>query len=244
MIAVALVAAIAQYLRTRTRRRLRVPDGRRRRPGRRSPTSPRLFVDRARPRHSPAHGILGLVVPVRARGDRGRDIRRGRAPRRVAGRSRRTKAFLAGGAAFIAFSVATTRVLLGVHWLTDVIAGLAMGWALVRDLLDRVRWSCAALRAAGRGRGSSEPCRCSQSRRLRLGRRGARRESSAFQRLNRRHRLRRRRASRRHPRLRATAERSGKMRPLRTTSPSAPRAPALGGARGYPSSRRFGAPTG
>jgi membrane-associated phospholipid phosphatase len=45
------------------------------------------------------------------------------------GRGRRTKALLAAGAAFIAVGVATTRVLLGVHWMTDVIAGLAMGWA-------------------------------------------------------------------------------------------------------------------
>ena len=45
------------------------------------------------------------------------------------GRSRRTKALLAAGAAFVAVGVATTRVLLGVHWMTDVIAGLAMGWA-------------------------------------------------------------------------------------------------------------------
>src|SRR6185295_17506438 len=45
------------------------------------------------------------------------------------GRSRRTKALLAGGAAFIAVGVASTRVLLGVHWFTDVLAGLAMGWA-------------------------------------------------------------------------------------------------------------------
>jgi undecaprenyl-diphosphatase len=45
------------------------------------------------------------------------------------GRSRRTKSVLAGAAAAIAVAVASTRVLLGVHWLTDVIAGLAMGWA-------------------------------------------------------------------------------------------------------------------
>lgn len=43
-------------------------------------------------------------------------------------RSRRTKAVYAGVAAAIAVGVATTRVLLGVHWLTDVLAGLALGW--------------------------------------------------------------------------------------------------------------------
>ena len=45
------------------------------------------------------------------------------------GRSPRAKAFLAAAAAAIAVGVATTRVLLGVHWLTDVLAGLAVGWA-------------------------------------------------------------------------------------------------------------------
>jgi undecaprenyl-diphosphatase len=44
-------------------------------------------------------------------------------------RSQRTKALLAAAAAAIAVGVATTRVLLGVHWLTDVLAGLAIGWA-------------------------------------------------------------------------------------------------------------------
>jgi len=43
-------------------------------------------------------------------------------------RSRRTRAALAGGAALIAVSVAASRALLGVHWLTDVVAGLAIGW--------------------------------------------------------------------------------------------------------------------
>ena len=44
------------------------------------------------------------------------------------GRSPRAHALLAGAAAFMAVSVAASRVLLGVHWLSDVVGGLALGW--------------------------------------------------------------------------------------------------------------------
>ena len=45
------------------------------------------------------------------------------------GRSHRVRTVLAAAAVGVAVAVAATRVLLGVHWLTDVLAGLAMGWA-------------------------------------------------------------------------------------------------------------------
>ncbi|MGZ4677555.1 MAG: phosphatase PAP2 family protein [Acidimicrobiia bacterium] len=44
------------------------------------------------------------------------------------GRSRRTRTLLAGLCGGLAVGVAATRVLLGVHWLTDVVAGLLVGW--------------------------------------------------------------------------------------------------------------------
>lgn len=43
-------------------------------------------------------------------------------------RSLRTRALLAGIAGGITVAVAASRVLLGAHWLTDVIAGAAVGW--------------------------------------------------------------------------------------------------------------------
>ncbi len=44
-------------------------------------------------------------------------------------RSPKVRALIAGCAAGVAVGVACSRVMLGVHWLSDVVAGLAFGWA-------------------------------------------------------------------------------------------------------------------
>jgi undecaprenyl-diphosphatase len=41
---------------------------------------------------------------------------------------RRRRAVAAGLAALVTVAVAASRVLLGVHWLTDVVAGVAVGY--------------------------------------------------------------------------------------------------------------------
>ena len=45
------------------------------------------------------------------------------------GRPLRVRAILAGAAVGAAVAVAASRVLLGVHWFSDVLAGLALGWS-------------------------------------------------------------------------------------------------------------------
>ena len=58
----------------------------------------------------------------------------------------------AAGAVLIAVAVAASRALLGVHWLTDIIGGLALGWgwfALV-VLAFRTRERTVSARPAAR----------------------------------------------------------------------------------------------
>ncbi len=88
----------------------------------------KVLVNRARPDLDQLTGFSGSSFPsghatAAAAAYAGLALVMGR------GRTRRVRALLAGGAAAVAVGVATTRILLGVHWLTDVMAGLALGWA-------------------------------------------------------------------------------------------------------------------
>jgi membrane-associated phospholipid phosphatase len=53
----------------------------------------------------------------------------------AAGRSLRARCAIGAAAVIVALVVAFSRVYLGVHWLTDVVAGLALGWAWLSLLL-------------------------------------------------------------------------------------------------------------
>lgn len=85
-------------------------------------------LDRVRPTFNPIAETLGPSFPS---GHSGLAAVFYAAAALVLARKRapRTRALLAGGAVATAVAVACSRVLLGVHWLSDVIAGLAFGWA-------------------------------------------------------------------------------------------------------------------
>jgi membrane-associated phospholipid phosphatase len=85
-------------------------------------------LDRARPTFKPVAETLGPSFPS---GHSTTAAAFYAAAALVLGRGigPRGRALLAGAAAGIAVAVASTRVLLDVHWLSDVIAGLALGWA-------------------------------------------------------------------------------------------------------------------
>jgi membrane-associated phospholipid phosphatase len=88
----------------------------------------KFVIDRSRPAIDPLAGFAGSSFPsghssTAAAGLAAFALLLGR------GRPLPTKALLAGAAGGFAAGVAATRVLLGVHWLTDVVAGFALGWA-------------------------------------------------------------------------------------------------------------------
>ena len=62
------------------------------------------------------------------------------------GRSPRVQAALASVAVGLAAGISCSRVFLGVHWLTDVIGGLVLGWTWFAALLHRLRWALARVR--------------------------------------------------------------------------------------------------
>jgi undecaprenyl-diphosphatase len=99
------------------------------------------LVDRARPTIDQLTGFAGTSFPS---GHATAAAATFAALALVAGRGRsdRMKAALVGAAAAIAAVVAATRVLLGVHWFTDVLGGLVIGWSwfAICSILFGGRW--------------------------------------------------------------------------------------------------------
>jgi undecaprenyl-diphosphatase len=88
----------------------------------------KALVDRARPELSQLTGFSGSSFPS-GHSTAAAAVLAGVALLISRRRSPRVRALIVGVAAGLAAAVATTRVFLGVHWLTDVMAGLALGWA-------------------------------------------------------------------------------------------------------------------
>jgi membrane-associated phospholipid phosphatase len=86
------------------------------------------IFDRARPTLNPTAHLLGPSFPS---GHTATAAAFWAAVALLLGRSRgvRAHAVLIGGAVAIGVAVGCSRVLLDVHWFTDVVGGLALGWA-------------------------------------------------------------------------------------------------------------------
>ena len=90
--------------------------------------SVKQLADRVRPTFNPAAATLGPSFPS-GHSATAAAFYAAAALLIARWRPRPTRAVLTGLAAAIAVGVAATRVLLDLHWLTDVVAGLSLGWA-------------------------------------------------------------------------------------------------------------------
>jgi undecaprenyl-diphosphatase len=86
------------------------------------------LINRARPTLNPVAATLGPAFPS-GHSSTAACVYASLALVLARGRGPRARALLAGGAVAIAVAVAASRVLLDFHWVSDVIAGLALGWA-------------------------------------------------------------------------------------------------------------------
>jgi undecaprenyl-diphosphatase len=86
------------------------------------------LIDRARPTLNPIAETLGPSFPS-GHSSTAASFYAALALILARRRSARVRALLAGCAGALAVAVAGSRVLLDVHWLSDVIAGVALGWA-------------------------------------------------------------------------------------------------------------------
>jgi membrane-associated phospholipid phosphatase len=117
------------------------------------------LVDRARPAIEPIAATLGPSFPS---GHTSTAAASWAAFALVAGRwwGRRAWPALTGIAVGVAVAVALSRVLLDVHWLTDVLGGLALGWAWFAACAiafgGRLLRFGATAQAAGRGEAEAE----------------------------------------------------------------------------------------
>ena len=91
-------------------------------------TTIKNFADRVRPELNPTAETLGPSFPS-GHSSWSAAFFAAAALLLARGRGRRAQIALTGVAAGLAVAIAVSRVLLDVHWLSDVVAGLALGWA-------------------------------------------------------------------------------------------------------------------
>jgi membrane-associated phospholipid phosphatase len=105
----------------------------------------KVLMDRARPALNPIADMLGPSFPS-GHSSMAAAFYAAAALLLVQGRGRTAAAVISGTAVAIAVAVAASRVFLDLHWLSDVVAGLAFGWG----------WFAFCVLAIGSGRRRQE----------------------------------------------------------------------------------------